>query len=88
MRPGKPGWEFDWPFMISLMVMRECSSSTGPVGVGGLDGWPAGVVVPDAPLILTGRAGRGSFLKWNSESRTALRACAVSMFWVVRGMGM
>ena len=40
MRPGKPGRDsdWDWPFMISLMVMRECSSETGPVGVGGLEG--------------------------------------------------
>ena len=39
MRPGKldlPDW--DWPFMISLIVIRECSSSMGPVGVGGLEG--------------------------------------------------
>lgn len=51
MRPGKEeegedlvgeecGWGlgWDWPLMISLMVMRECSSEMGPVGVGGLEG--------------------------------------------------
>ena len=37
----------DWPLMISSMVMREYSSSTGPVGVGGREG-RFGVVVPDA----------------------------------------
>ncbi len=43
MRPGKPplseaGFcDLDWPLMISSMVMREYSSSTGPTGLGGLE---------------------------------------------------
>ena len=52
MRPGKRSSP-DWPLMISSMVIRLCSSSTGPVGVGGREGWLAGVVVPDVPFALT-----------------------------------
>jgi len=80
MNPGVGGLVLElggMPLMISLMVKRAYSSSTG--GRGGGLGVALGVVVVEECVCWWG-GGKISFLNQNFLVRVASRACAVCMF--------